>query len=545
MLCAMATAPIEAGEAALQAGRWADARAAFETALAEEETPRGLEGMGTALWWLGETRLGVEYSERAYAEHRRAGDGFSAAVTAMGLAITYKANFGNRSASTGLIARAERALGGADPGPLQGYLWSTRAYVSSDLGAAIGLLEQALAFARETGDLDLELLSLADLGEKLVATGRVEAGLALIDEAMAGTLGGEYSRLETVAFACCDMLTACDHAGDLERATEWCRVADGFIQEYGCPFLYAHCRTLYGSILAAKGRWAEADQELQSALRMTGDAGPGLHADARTRLADLRLRQGRLEEAEALLSGLDDTAAAAAARLARGESAVAISILERRLEQIGEDHIEAADALTMLVDAHLLAGDLEAATDAARRLATVAAAQGRAQAEALAALASARLSLADRRTEDAVVGLGNALELFARLELPHETARVRLELAKVLADLRPELAVAEAERAHEAFRQLGAASDADSAAALLRSLGASPRTGPRSADTLTRREQEVLRLVGLGLSNPEIAQRLFISRKTASHHVSHVLAKLGLRNRAEAVAYAARALDSK
>ena len=116
-------------------------------------------------------------------------------------------------------------------------------------------------------------------------------------------------------------------------------------------------------------------------------------------------------------------------------------------------------------------------------------------------------------------------------------------MARALAAASPELAVAEARSALEAFERLGAKGDADAADALLRSLGAPGRTGPKRVGVLTRREQEVLRLVGLGLSNPEIAQRLFISRKTAAHHVSSVLAKLGVRNRAGAIAYATRHED--
>ena len=52
------------------------------------------------------------------------------------------------------------------------------------------------------------------------------------------------------------------------------------------------------------------------------------------------------------------------------------------------------------------------------------------------------------------------------------------------------------------------------------------------------REVEVLRLVAKGLSNPEVAQTLVISRRTAEHHVQHVYAKIGTSTRAAAALYA-------
>lgn len=112
---------------------------------------------------------------------------------------------------------------------------------------------------------------------------------------------------------------------------------------------------------------------------------------------------------------------------------------------------------------------------------------------------------------------------------------MRLDLARTVAPARPDEAVPEAEAALATFERIGARTDADAAAALLRSLGAAPRPGRRNTGELTDREQEVLRLLGLGLTNPEIAARLHISRKTAAHHVSSVLNKLGVRNRTEAV----------
>jgi DNA-binding CsgD family transcriptional regulator len=109
----------------------------------------------------------------------------------------------------------------------------------------------------------------------------------------------------------------------------------------------------------------------------------------------------------------------------------------------------------------------------------------------------------------------------------------------------PQTAIDLARRARTDLDALGARREADEAAAVLRTLGARGRTGPRDYGVLSKREIEVLRLVGEGLTNAEIAKRLFISPKTAEHHVGRIYSKLELRTRTELAAYAVRNLGAK
>jgi DNA-binding NarL/FixJ family response regulator len=96
-----------------------------------------------------------------------------------------------------------------------------------------------------------------------------------------------------------------------------------------------------------------------------------------------------------------------------------------------------------------------------------------------------------------------------------ELAQRRLEMARAQVNRSPLVAIAEAKAALEDFEKLQAARHADVAAVLLRSLGAPIRTGPKGFGALTKREAEVLQLIGAGLSNAEIGDRLYISRNPA------------------------------
>jgi DNA-binding NarL/FixJ family response regulator len=80
------------------------------------------------------------------------------------------------------------------------------------------------------------------------------------------------------------------------------------------------------------------------------------------------------------------------------------------------------------------------------------------------------------------------------------------------------------------------------ALAQMRNQGGKEQADPEAAKiaTLTEREREVVALVGLGLKNKQIAERMFISDTTVRHHLTSVFSKLGVSDRLELVIYAYR-----
>lgn len=542
----MTDASVRVGCEALDAGRWADARAAFELVLAAADDPTARFGRASALWWLGENRGAVRDAARAYVLFRQAGDAPAAIRCAVWLGFIYHGDFSNYPAANGWVGRAATLLDGLGQGPLHGWVHLAKASLMLDLPRAEELTEAALRLAREGGDADLELSALSQLGKIRIGQGDFQ-GFTLIDEAMAAALAGERTTLDTVANTGCDMLNACELAHDIERAEQWCRVTDEFVEQFGCPYLYAECRIFYGSILVAKGRWAEAEHELAIGMRVTDEVSPGLHARARARLAWLRIRQGDLDDAATLLTAVEPdttsetetTLSQAALHLALGDAASASRALDECCQHLPGHRAHLGAALAMLVEASLANGDHDAAVRAADDLTRLATRPGSAELDALAAGARGRVSAAGGDTGAAVADLRSALATWSRLHQPFETARMHAALGDVLVTTADPAGVPHLRHALTGFRQLGAAREADRVAAHLRLLNERVGTASVRAAGLSGREEQVMRLVAAGLSNPEIAARLHLSRKTVGHHVSHILTKLGLRNRAEIAALVA------
>jgi DNA-binding CsgD family transcriptional regulator/thioredoxin-like negative regulator of GroEL len=534
----------EEARAALVAGEWKKARRHLEASIAARETPEAVEDLGLTAWWLDDAPLTFEARERAYGLYRDRGDARGAARVAIWLVWDNLAFRGDFAVASGWLERARRILGDDQQSAEYGWLLIRQGEVAlfrgHDPSAAIESAGAAAKLGRAIGDQSVEFTGLALEGLSRVSTGDIAGGMRCLDEATVAATSGDVKELHAVGLVCCWQIFACERVRDYDRAAQWCARVAEFSRRWGLHPLSSICRTQYAGVLIWRGDWEGAEKELSLAAREMKRARPASTGPAVARLGELRLRQGRFDDAERLFAQSQSQSQArlglAALHLHRGEADESAEIAGHFLLQLGNDEATArVAALELLVRANAMRGKFSAAGNHLADLERIGATLG--TDPVMASVAAARGTLARYRGDlaESARCLEAAVALFEKTGAPFETARARLDLAEVLvAQGRPESAAPFARAALDALTALGARGDIDRARRLIGTPGVDAK--PR----LTARQVEILRLVASGLSNGQIAAKLKLSEHTVKRHVANLLLRLDLPSRAAAAAYAAR-----
>ena len=365
--------PLAAGRAALRRGDGSAARVALEACAADASPAELAECLAQAAYLDHDIATSKQCYTDAYGLYRAAGDGPGAIRCARNLASLHVVILGEPAVGAGWLGRAQTLMGAAPASSEAGWVALNRGMFDPDRASRTHHFGRALDLGRQGGDTSLELVALAYLGANLVHDDQTAEGMALLDEALAGATGEEVDDFKLFEEIFCQLFAACERAHDVTRADQWIRAGEELAARRNLPAVAAFCHTHYGGILTAAGRWPEADVALTDAVRLwTAHGAQFQRPGALARLAELRVRQGRLEDAAQLLAGLDADADAArplaALRLAEGEPALAADVLERALDGIDRRHTVAVPLVTLLVDARIAEGRVDDAAALAAEL---------------------------------------------------------------------------------------------------------------------------------------------------------------------------------
>lgn len=515
---------IARGRAALTRGAWPVASTHFQRAVDLEGVPAAHEGLGIAARYLGELQAAVAAHEQGYRIARARRDDESASRLAAQLGIDAYV-LGRTAEANGWVERALRLTDGREPSEGRALAVALRAHVAmlidNDPVASALHASEAVRLARDAGSRDVEAFALALEGLALVASGAVADGMRRLDSSTAAAVAGEVGDVDMAETICCYLIDACKRVRDLDRAAEWCQRVSEIATRFDDRFMFAVCRLHHADVLLWQGAWSAADDELERAAAFYRSTRSGRVTDALVRVAELRRRQGRLDDASDLLSGceshrLHDLHAGLLA-FDRQDAVSALAAGLRFLRRVGDiDRFERVPGLELVVRAALALGRLELAEKATTELHDTAEAVGTPPFRASALLAKGRTAGARGEPVSACALFEDAAIMFESARAPFEAAQAWRELAET---------EREAGRDRQAHEAEGRASK------LLAQLGSTVSGTAARSGRLSPREQEVLRLVARGDSNDDIARALFLSVRTVERHVANVYTKLGLSGR--------------
>ncbi|MFF8508067.1 AAA family ATPase [Streptomyces sp. NPDC015492] len=468
------------------------------------------------------------------------------------------------------IARAQELVKGLPPSAVHAVVlvgaagWGMLRNPGPD---ALTAAERAVEYARLVHAESIELNARLTLGTLMTAAGDVEAGLAEMHAVRERT--ATLGQFTETARAHINISSALESLGRSAEAVELAEAGIRVARSYGLVDSIGWVESNRAESLFSLGGWDEAGEIAARLVRSATSSKP--RGSASLRLAQLAVARGELDAARGHLA---DARAAYGCDtipqyvLPMAQVDIAVAAAEGRVEDV-RARLAATEAAGFPPSTHRYGWPLvlTAVTAEADSRGLPAADEGRAEAlavvrrcvralatpapvwEAYSRQVSEEIARAEGR--ETAARWAEVVAAFEPLGRPHQLARARHRLADALLveGGRREEATALLREARATAVRLGARplrEDVELLAARARlSLTEEKQTPAPSEpgdDTfgLTPREQDVLRLVAAGRTNRQIAEELFISPKTASVHVSHILAKLGVSGRGEAAALAHR-----
>jgi ATP/maltotriose-dependent transcriptional regulator MalT len=516
--------------------------------------PADAERLAWSITWTGRpAAVCLDAFERVEAAYRRSGDRHGAARAALEQARLHGLA-GHDVIATACWLRALDLVDDESGCTEYGLAYALAAYGRLLAGDVVGAREFA-AVAQESvvvSGRDLTVAALAGYVQGQVETvvGDVPEGLRLLDRATSLIMTDAVHPMYA-GIIYCGVLWACRQVGDWERAGQWNEVATRWCKRESVAHFPAHLDLHRAELARVRGRLKESEQLALEALDQAGDWSRDLIAWAHHQIGETRLSAGDLSGAEAAFASAaelsyDPEPGRSRALLMRGEPEAAVRHIARAIDQ---RHWYALCGLVYTlpvgVSAAIAAGQLDTAATWSARLDEVATRYGTRGPRAAAHVARGELALARGQTSEAVELLRSGVEEWTRGDAPYEAASARTLLAQACervgdrADALRELGTARA-----IFGRIGAAWDLERVDRLSsgarRSAHRPAHRSPGAAEYggLTPRQRQVAALVAEGLTNPQIADELTISRLTAETHVRNILTALGVSNRAQIAVWA-------
>jgi class 3 adenylate cyclase len=475
-------------QAALDRHDW---RQAYDALAAGDE--RGelsldeLELFAQSAWWLGMLPAAIDARERAYAAATKSGDLIAAVTAAIQLG---RDNLFRNALPVGeaWLNRAASLLEGVPENLGHGWLAATRAFHASldgDAERSLAQADLAEGIGKRLGDADLRFFSMSAKGAALVALGRVDEGLALIDEATVAAVGGELHP-QTAGGICCTSIESCAALGEWQRATEWTDAQDRWCKREGISGFPGMCRLFRSEIKRLRGDWPGAEAEARHATDELKGFMPAGVGGALYQIGEIRLARGDLAEAEAVLGrahaiGYDPEPALALLRLAQGRTAEASASIRHALAEPSKtpawrappgSDLYRLPMLAAQVEIELAAGDVATARAAADQMTAMAKTYTTAPIRAAAAMGVGAVLLAEGDPAGAAEELRRGLDAWLEFDAPFEGARTRVHLAEAYASMGDEdRARMELQSARTVLERMGAQLELHRAEALEARIG--------------------------------------------------------------------------